>query len=113
MGEIVEKLNTTWVDTKKAIGAATKVFESGEAVESPSKRLSDSVEALGSLLEFVETIQGDLGWTLKFKKDKATKGQLNLTVAQGIQKRCAEALTDLLEACKACKALLPKKEYSE
>lgn len=110
MMEIVEKLNLTYMDMKKAIAVCTKVLEFGLGVDAPSTRLKDATEALQALLEYVETCHSDLGWTIKFRKDKLSKTPLNLTIAQNIQKKSAEALGDMLEASKACKALLPKSE---
>ena len=109
MLEIVEKLNLTYMDMKKAIVVCTKVLEFGLGVDAPSTRLKDATEALQALLEYVETVHSDLGWTIKFRKDKHSK-KPNLTIAQNIQKKSAEALGDMLEASKACTALLPKSE---
>jgi hypothetical protein len=110
MDTLVEKLNVTWVDMKQAIGTTTKIFEAAFEVPSPSKRLQDGGEALQALLEYIETLHSDLGWSLKFRKCKHTKVSLNLSISQNIQKKAAEGLLDLLEAGKACKALLPKVE---
>jgi hypothetical protein len=110
MDNLVAKLNVTWIDMKKAIATATKIFEAEFEVPSPYKRLQDGSEALQALLQYTETLHSDLGWSQKFRTCKHTKVVLNLSISQSIQKKAAEGLLDLLEAGKACKALLPNLE---
>ena len=108
MQEIIEKLNATWCDTKKAIGMATKVFDGAEVVEDPSKRLAEATQSLGAAFEVADTLSNELGWVVKYKKDFVSKVPLSLPYAQSLQKRCAGILQEILDCAKQARVLMLK-----
>ena len=65
---LIDKLNCTWVDMKKAIAMSTKTHQSAEVVADPSPRLCSATSSLGSVLENIDTLHSDTGWTIKFRK---------------------------------------------
>ncbi len=107
--ECLEKLNKAYTDMQKASKVATSLNSRAENL--PESKRTDSLKAahkqLLETMEATEKIHTDLGFLVKFKKSREQQ-PLTVPLAQEVVKMCACNLQNLIDTCKAMKAMLPK-----
>ena len=109
---IVERTSKCYVDLGKSIKIGTALHTKAMSCENPGKHLVKVTDDLQYCLEKSEKIQSDVGFVSKWKK-MPDGTALSVEAAQELQRRAAGYLTEMLDAGKAVKALLPKPTKDE
>lgn len=104
----MEKLNKACIDGGKLIKISEKLRDSGEAIDAPSSRFTQSMAELASGIRTLDKLLSELSFLVKHRQTLSGE-TLTLATAKKTQSACATAMHDLLEASKQFKALLPKK----
>ena len=109
--EHMEKLNATWCEMKKAIAVGDKILKQACAVTGAGKTFMMSRDMLSNAVEQAEIKFADLGFLVKFRKDR--QGQkLCADMAKATQVNSVAVTRDLVDAGKQLRSLIPKIEES-
>ncbi len=95
---------------QKAIKASSRIFDKVSAIDDDdlSAKQKKAKYDLGASLEAAEVSKDELGFMLKFKKNKSDGACISVSSAQTMQKTCAQTLLEMLDSCKVVKSMLPK-----
>ena len=81
---------------------STKIYQSADVVTDPSPRLSSATASLAAVLEYIDTLYSDLGWTIKFRKCKVSRERMGMESAKALQKKArprVAAARRIVEPC--------------
>ena len=107
--ELIERLNSAFVDMEKATKGITKIYNMGNAVDDKPAKLVVQLEETENSMQKVEMLASDIGYMLKYRKDKhGNKATINS--GKVVIKEASASLADLLLNGKALKALIPSKK---
>lgn len=103
----LEQLNKVWVDLSKALKVCEALVSKAEVSQGLSVKCKQAQQDLQSCCEKTDLCLADLGYVLKYKKNKQGE-QVGVMAAKQIVEAAAGTLQELLDCGKALKALLPK-----
>ena len=106
--EVKNKLSETVVCLEKSLKVSSKLHEKAAAAEAPTSHLESAVEKLCDSLQKGEIVASDLGYLIKFGKEK-TGEKLSIDSAVRLQHKAAATMQDVLECTKTVRAHMPKK----